>query len=102
MIIPTLMFLSLFVFSAACSGIHRSLGVHLSKVRSLTLDNKIYQEDLQSWICEMGNERANEIWEAVRTHTQYINTTMGGNDTIFMVSCLIIWKDSVDKSLNYN
>ncbi|XP_076840027.1 arf-GAP with GTPase, ANK repeat and PH domain-containing protein 1-like isoform X2 [Brachyhypopomus gauderio] len=45
-----------------CSGIHRNLGTHLSRVRSLDLDN---------WPCELtlvliaiGNEMANSIWES--------------------------------------
>ncbi|KAL1922083.1 uncharacterized protein VTP21DRAFT_10725 [Calcarisporiella thermophila] len=46
-----------------CSGIHRSLGTHLSKVRSLTLDT--YQPELYEFLNELGNERSNEIWEAL-------------------------------------
>jgi len=44
-----------------CSGVHRSLGVHISKVRSLTLDNleKAYVETMR----KMGNKKANAIWE---------------------------------------
>lgn len=42
-----------------CSGIHRSLGVHVSKVRSLTLD-KLEPELLQS-MKALGNEQANAV-----------------------------------------
>ncbi|KAI1891090.1 hypothetical protein AGOR_G00160320 [Albula goreensis] len=45
-----------------CSGIHRNLGTHLSRVRSLDLDD---------WPCELtlvlgaiGNHMANSIWES--------------------------------------
>ncbi|CAM5178843.1 unnamed protein product [Eretmochelys imbricata] len=36
-----------------CSGIHRSLGVHFSKVRSLTLDS--WEPELVKLMCELGN-----------------------------------------------
>merc|ERR1712137_1063601 len=39
-----------------CSGIHRSLGVHISKVRSATLDIWLPEQD--SFIQNMGNTRA--------------------------------------------
>ncbi|KAK9721870.1 hypothetical protein K7432_003099 [Basidiobolus ranarum] len=46
-----------------CSGIHRSLGTHVSKIRSLTLD-KSFSPDLIEMISRMGNKVFNEIWEA--------------------------------------
>ncbi|XP_074887769.1 arf-GAP with coiled-coil, ANK repeat and PH domain-containing protein 2 isoform X5 [Buteo buteo] len=45
-----------------CSGIHRSLGVHFSKVRSLTLDS--WEPELLKLMCELGNEVINRIYEA--------------------------------------
>ncbi|CAL5370030.1 unnamed protein product [Camellia sinensis] len=45
-----------------CSGIHRSLGVHISKVRSATLD--IWLPEQVAFIQSMGNEKANCYWEA--------------------------------------
>ncbi|CAO3572662.1 unnamed protein product [Mortierella alpina] len=47
-----------------CSGIHRSLGTHISKVRSFTLDTTSYTRDLFEFIRAMGNETSNRIWEA--------------------------------------
>lgn len=44
-----------------CSGIHRSLGVHISKVRSIELD--LWDPDTIKFMLEMGNKKANEIWE---------------------------------------
>nr|AAH73417.1 MGC80883 protein [Xenopus laevis] len=45
-----------------CSGIHRSLGVHFSKVRSLTLDS--WEPELIKLMCELGNNTINRIYEA--------------------------------------
>ncbi|XP_058257433.1 arf-GAP with coiled-coil, ANK repeat and PH domain-containing protein 2-like isoform X5 [Hemibagrus wyckioides] len=47
-----------------CSGIHRSLGVHFSKVRSLTLDT--WEPELLKLMCELGNGVINRIYEARR------------------------------------
>lgn len=45
-----------------CSGIHRSLGTHLSKVRSTTLDTWLPEQ--VEFISKLGNVRANAYWEA--------------------------------------
>ncbi|XP_064256867.1 LOW QUALITY PROTEIN: arf-GAP with coiled-coil, ANK repeat and PH domain-containing protein 1-like [Passer domesticus] len=45
-----------------CSGIHRSLGVHFSKVRSLTLDS--WEPELVKLMCSLGNRALNGIYEA--------------------------------------
>ncbi|KAJ8400290.1 hypothetical protein AAFF_G00399840 [Aldrovandia affinis] len=44
-----------------CSGIHRSLGVQCSKVRSLTLDS--WEPELLKLMCELGNRTVNQIYE---------------------------------------
>uniref|UniRef100_A0A3B1IZU0 Arf-GAP with coiled-coil, ANK repeat and PH domain-containing protein n=1 Tax=Astyanax mexicanus TaxID=7994 RepID=A0A3B1IZU0_ASTMX len=44
-----------------CSGIHRSLGVHLSKVRSLTLDS--WDPEQLKLLCVLGNDVINSIYE---------------------------------------
>ncbi|XP_052181182.1 probable ADP-ribosylation factor GTPase-activating protein AGD15 [Diospyros lotus] len=45
-----------------CSGLHRSLGVHISKVRSTTLDTWLPEQ--VAFMKSMGNEKANRYWEA--------------------------------------
>ncbi|KAM4566113.1 arf-GAP with coiled-coil, ANK repeat and PH domain-containing protein 2 isoform 1-T3 [Odontesthes bonariensis] len=48
-----------------CSGIHRSLGVHVSKVRSLTLDS--WEAEQLKLLCVLGNDAMNGIYEARRS-----------------------------------
>ncbi|XP_075085925.1 uncharacterized protein LOC107760396 isoform X4 [Nicotiana tabacum] len=45
-----------------CSGVHRSLGVHISKVRSATLDTWLPEQ--VAFIQTMGNQISNSYWEA--------------------------------------
>ncbi|KAL9054793.1 MAG: hypothetical protein Q9162_003916 [Coniocarpon cinnabarinum] len=47
-----------------CSGIHRSLGTHISKIRSLTLDTNSFTQDVVELIMALGNRVSNMIWEA--------------------------------------
>ncbi|KAK6160475.1 hypothetical protein DH2020_003856 [Rehmannia glutinosa] len=46
-----------------CSGVHRNLGVHISKVRSLTLDVKVWEPSVLNLFQSLGNTFANSIWE---------------------------------------
>lgn len=46
----------------ACSGVHRSLGVHYSKVRSLTLD--VWEPEILRVMIELGNDVINRVYEA--------------------------------------
>ncbi|KAG5883931.1 hypothetical protein JTB14_003753 [Gonioctena quinquepunctata] len=45
-----------------CSGVHRSLGVHYTKVRSLTLDD--WEPEIIKVMVELGNSVVNKIYEA--------------------------------------
>ncbi|KAJ9050562.1 ARF GAP with effector function(s) [Entomophthora muscae] len=44
-----------------CSGIHRSLGAHVSKVKSIDLDN--WTKEQAKCMKDLGNKKANEYWE---------------------------------------
>ena len=50
------------VICLECSGIHRSLGTHISKVRSLTLDK--WLPEYVTFLCKRGNAAANKFLEA--------------------------------------
>ncbi|KAL1922060.1 uncharacterized protein VTP21DRAFT_10702 [Calcarisporiella thermophila] len=45
-----------------CSGIHRSMGTHISRVKSVDLD-KWTPQQIESMV-QWGNKRANKYWEA--------------------------------------
>ncbi|XP_019434429.1 PREDICTED: ADP-ribosylation factor GTPase-activating protein AGD1-like isoform X1 [Lupinus angustifolius] len=46
-----------------CSGVHRNLGVHISKVRSLTLDVKVWDSSILTMFQSLGNMFTNSVWE---------------------------------------
>jgi len=47
-----------------CSGIHRSLGTHISKIRSLTLDITSFTPDIIEILLVVGNRVSNKVLEA--------------------------------------
>ena len=51
------------VLCIECSGIHRSLGTHVSKIRSLTLDTVSFTSDIVEIIMQVGNRISNQVWE---------------------------------------
>lgn len=56
-----------------CSGIHRSLGTHVSKIRSLTLDINSFSNDIVEILLQIGNRVSNLIWEATLDQSQKPN-----------------------------
>lgn len=49
-----------------CAGAHRHLGAHVSKVRSLALDRDAWTRPALDLFLAVGNDRANDVWEAKR------------------------------------
>ncbi|KAA8532300.1 hypothetical protein F0562_032333 [Nyssa sinensis] len=46
-----------------CSGVHRNLGVHISKVRSITLDVRVWEPTILDLFGTLGNAYSNSVWE---------------------------------------
>ncbi|KAF6160758.1 hypothetical protein GIB67_035959 [Kingdonia uniflora] len=46
-----------------CSGVHRNLGVHVSKVRSIKLDVKVWEPTILDLFHNLGNAYCNSVWE---------------------------------------
>ncbi|KAG0359041.1 hypothetical protein BGZ54_010157 [Gamsiella multidivaricata] len=61
-----------------CSGVHRSMGTHISKVKSVDLDNWTAEqvENMIKW----GNEKANMYWEARLPESSIPNENTSGID----------------------
>lgn len=63
-----------------CSGVHRSLGVHYSKVRSLTLDD--WEPEILKVMAELGNSVVNSIYEALPVPSDITKATPKCNGNI--------------------
>lgn len=50
------------VICEACAGVHRSLGIGISKVRSLKLDSKVWTDPLIQLFVLHGNRASREVW----------------------------------------
>lgn len=46
-----------------CAGVHRNLGVHHSKVRSVELDTSCWDEEQINFMRSVGNIRSKDIYE---------------------------------------
>ncbi|KAG0269689.1 hypothetical protein DFQ27_002653 [Actinomortierella ambigua] len=79
-----------------CSGIHRSLGTHISKVRSFTLDTTSYTRDLFDFIRAVGNECSNQVWEALL----HKDVSEGGLDPATTIR-KPVYNDSRDYKVEY-
>ncbi|KAK7924989.1 hypothetical protein WMY93_007299 [Mugilogobius chulae] len=62
----------LLVLCHTCAGVHRSLG-KVSKIKSLTMDNKVWTEALIQLFISLGNRAANQIWAPVVPATEQLS-----------------------------
>ncbi|XP_040374009.1 ADP-ribosylation factor GTPase-activating protein AGD4 isoform X2 [Rosa chinensis] len=62
-----------------CSGAHRNLGVHISKVRSITLDVKVWEPTIVDLFRNLGNAYCNSVWEG---KLQLKNERLEGSNAI--------------------
>ncbi|KAL4279954.1 hypothetical protein GQ457_03G011120 [Hibiscus cannabinus] len=56
-----------------CSGVHRNLGVHISKVRSLTLDVKVWEPSVVELFRSLGNSYCNSVWEGLLLQNESVD-----------------------------
>ncbi|KAJ3681294.1 hypothetical protein LUZ60_015783 [Juncus effusus] len=64
-----------------CSGVHRNLGVHISKVRSLTLDVRVWEPSVINLFQSIGNSFANSVWEEMLfSYRDYDDPSSGSNN----------------------
>ena len=61
-----------------CSGIHRSLGVHVSKVRSMTLDD--WDTELLDMMVGIGNDKSNSVYEGALDDIGHSSQSVRGGD----------------------
>lgn len=68
-----------------CSGIHRNLGTHLSRVRSLDLDE--WPPDLMRVMMSIGNNTANSVWEANIKGRQKVSSSSSREEKERWIRC---------------
>lgn len=81
-----------------CSGIHRALGVHISKVRSLTLDS--WELETVAIMKGLGNLKVNKIYEYKLPANQKLESSATSNErNVFIKSKYIDkkWVPSLDE-----
>ncbi|KAF9286521.1 hypothetical protein BGZ68_002844, partial [Mortierella alpina] len=76
-----------------CSGVHRSMGTHISKVKSVDLDSWTTEqmENMIKW----GNEKANLYWEARLPESSIPNENTSGIDS--WIRSKYEWKQFANK-----
>ncbi|SMN21393.1 similar to Saccharomyces cerevisiae YDR524C AGE1 ADP-ribosylation factor (ARF) GTPase activating protein (GAP) effector, involved in the secretory and endocytic pathways [Maudiozyma saulgeensis] len=91
------------VLCIKCSGVHRSLGTHVSKVRSLTLDS-FKDIELRYLIKHnLRNDLVNEIYEELMTKTEKINSNATDLQRSKFINEKYLNKKFVnDSNLDYN
>lgn len=60
------------VICIKCAGVHRTLGVQISQVRSVRLDHDCWDDATLAIMSEIGNTRSNGVWGATMTSSEHI------------------------------
>ena len=77
-----------------CSGIHRSLGVHISKVRSVDLDR--WDEAMAESMANVGNEKSNANYEASLPEGKAPNPHTSRTDKEWFIRAKYVFKQFCD------
>lgn len=77
--------LCLFADSSADKGVHRSIGSHISKVRSLELDVSSWPEEQVVFFEAVGNKRLNAVLESLLDPHEKVSNASGLSSVIASV-----------------
>ena len=77
------------VICIQCGGVHRQLGVHVSKVRSCVLDVRAWEPSVVSFFTRWGNERSNRVFEGAGGHETGLVTKPAPTDGLEVKSAYI-------------
>jgi hypothetical protein len=80
-----------------CSGAHRNLGAHISKVRSLTLDH--WEPEVTSIMQAIGNKKCNSLYEA-RAPDKKINPESSSDERLQFIKAKYLEKQFVIRDEN--
>ena len=79
-----------------CGGIHRSLGTHVSKIRSLTLDIYSFTNDIVELLHLVGNRVSNMVWEARLDQTQKPDATTSREQRLKFITSKYVDREYVE------
>ncbi|KAI9197140.1 uncharacterized protein BJ171DRAFT_240842 [Polychytrium aggregatum] len=74
------------ILCISCSGIHRGLGTHLSKIKGLRLDK--WEPEAQELLLRLGNERVNPIFERDEQAVHDMKPSMHSDRAARLTWCL--------------
>ncbi|KAK9458639.1 uncharacterized protein V1516DRAFT_682221 [Lipomyces oligophaga] len=63
-----------------CAGIHRKMGTHISKIKSVTMDT--WSSDQIRIIRQTGNRRSNAVWDPENMRSRILGSYDGDEDSI--------------------
>ena len=84
-----------------CGGIHRSLGTHVSKIRSLTLDVHSFTNDIVELLMLIGNRISNMVWEALLDRSLKPNPTATRDQRLKFITAKYVERAFVEPVSQY-
>jgi Arf-GAP with SH3 domain, ANK repeat and PH domain-containing protein len=85
-----------------CGGIHRSLGTHVSKIRSLTLDIYSFTHDIVELLLLVGNRVSNMVWEARMDRSLKPDATSSRDQRLVFITAKYVERAFVEPSTGHH